>query len=101
MSDVSGEEGSPVWKWGENFPSLKNLWLKILETLTPNSQALCAMIMRHIWMHRNTFLYKGKFLQPKQLLSNALHQFTFYLEAQGLHHSEHPTCNLNPDKTVW
>lgn len=77
-SDVWGEERSPVRKWKWTIGSIQALWTKISESLSPHSQALCAIILRHIWIRRNTFADEGNFIHPKQVMSNAVQQLKNY-----------------------
>lgn len=86
---------------GKYIGSFQDLWEKFLETLTSNSQALCALVLRHIRMQRNTFMHEGKFLHPKQFIYNAIQQLDSYQEVWSLSRSGAASSNQQPRLPNW
>lgn len=70
--NVWGEHESPFRKWVANTYSIKDLWEEILKSQNIKSQELCAIILRNLWMRRNTFVFDNNFTCPKQVLNSAL-----------------------------
>lgn len=70
MNDVWREEDSPLQKWGGTFPSIKDIWAKIMTKKPIQTQDFCALIFRNIWHRRNTFIFKNVFAGPKQVVES-------------------------------
>lgn len=75
-------------KWSTKIRNFRELWAKIVDTLPPKSQKLCAIILRKLWLRRNSFLFDNKFDKPKVVVQSALLQLeTFQVGSYFIPHA--------------
>lgn len=81
-NDVLAEKGSPLKK----LVSLEVDFMKLRQKLSSSSQQkemdLIAIIMRRIWLRRNSLIFYKKFKHPKTLLRGALLEMDEYTQCQ-------------------
>ncbi|XP_042962682.1 uncharacterized protein LOC122296954 [Carya illinoinensis] len=76
--DVWAENASPVQKWVSNEREMQELWADWCEKLSINDLELMVMVLRRIWLRRNSFVFENKFEKPDvlfKLAADSLFQF--------------------------
>lgn len=61
---------------------------------------MCATILRNLWLRKNSFLLDNKFPGPKQVVSSALLQLTFYREGNNFTPGQQVVSSANPQGCV-
>ncbi|XP_042968074.1 uncharacterized protein LOC122301061 [Carya illinoinensis] len=81
--DVWAEVNSPVQKWPRGEADLGQLWCKVVEKCSEKEVVLIAMVMRNIWLRRNSFVFEEMFSSPSAIWNRAKASIEAYQEAQS------------------
>lgn len=79
--DVWEENGNPLRKWGVSIPNFQDLWDEIMRKTSLESQELCALIFRNIWLRKNSFIFQNVFSNPKQVVDLAIYLLSSFQQA--------------------
>ncbi|XP_040988941.1 uncharacterized protein LOC121236557 [Juglans microcarpa x Juglans regia] len=83
--DVWAESHRATQKWGAIETDMLKLWVDLEGKLNKIEPAEVAVIMRGLWMRRNSFSFENKFLNPSSIIISARESLEeYHLAEEGI-----------------